>query len=291
MELPTLTEEEQKIIDDMMDGKPLPEEEEKQEEAVEEEATEEKAEEPKEEEPAKPEPIKEDEKPSHDVMAKLRWEAAEAKRKAKALEDEMERLKNPPKPIPTKEENYEAHVDGRIETVEQRLQRLEREDEQRKAEQEEKRKITGALQELQTYEAPYAQKTPDYTDAANLVKGVIAASIKTLDPDIEPEELAKRTVKKYLEKAGRAVVMGIDPAEALYKEALALGYKKAEPPVSSEGKNFKKVQENSKKSGMAAAKGSGGTPETTEEMADKMSVAEFSRLSPDAIEKMLYGNI
>lgn len=299
MELAQLTDEEQKLVDGYLSGEPLQEEEISEPEKKKPGQAEEQPE-PAEERQVQEKPVEQTEakKPEDDrpttpeAWAKLRWEASEAKRQAKAAQEEIERLKNPPKAIPAKEENYEGHVEGRIETVEERLNRLESEREEQRKDSQEKAQLMGAINELTQFESAYSQKVPEYGEAANHVRGLIGASIKLLEPDIEPEELAKRVVKTYLQKAANAYRLGYDPAEAIYKEAVNLGYaRKEQQPEERKQDNFKKIAENKKRSGMAAASGSGGAPETTEEMADKMSMAEFSRLSPEQIDRMLYSNM
>lgn len=296
MELAHLTEEEEKLLNGYFNGEEPKEEpkEEPQEAEQEEPEAEAPKEEPKAEEPAKTEPVEEP-KPeplSRDAISRLRFEASEAKRQAREAQEELERLKNPPKVIPAKEENYEGHVEGRIETVEERVARLERELAAEKEEAAAKRELQGAINEMSTYEEAYSQKVPHYNDAAKHVQRVIAASIKLLEPTISPEKLAEKTIKTYLGKAAAAYQQGIDPAAAIYQEATKLGYayKPAEPEAKDPKQdNFRKVAENKKRSGMAGTSGSGGIPATTASTAVDLPLDEFARLSPTELERIMYG--
>lgn len=282
MDFPELTEEEKAALNGTLPEEP---EEEEEQESPEEEKVDEPAEDKKAPVEEKPE-----EKLDNATAARLRWEAAEAKRRLAEKDAELAALKNPPKPIPAKEENYEGHIEGRLETNEERLARLERAEEKRQNETREQQELNGAINELQGYEQQFAQQAPDYSAAADHVKRMIATSIKFLEPDIAPEALAKRTVRKYLEHAAIALRDGKHPGSAIYEIAQSTGYRKAEVKEEpKERNNFAKIAENKKKtSGMAGAGGSGGQPETTAEYATKMPISEFSRLSPNELDRLMY---
>lgn len=288
MQFPELTEEEEKAL--------YPEKEIEEGEKAEEQEEEAAPEEPEAKEGPKEEPkpevkaeVKEPE-PDAGAYARMRWENAQLKRQLE--EREAREAEAAKKPIPAKEENYEGHVEGRIETVEERLARLEKEDNDRKAAEKEQEEISGAIQELNMYGSEYAKTAPEYNEAANYLKGMIATGIKVSNPHLSPEELAKRTVKTFLGYAGAAVKNGKNPAQYLHTVAQEYGYKKAEAKeVKEEPKdNFKKIAENKKKSsGMVGAGGAGGMPETTKQHAAKMPLAEFSRMNEAEMEKLMYG--
>lgn len=300
MEFPTLTEEEEKALltqptEGVEEEKPA---EDVGEKPIEEPAPEKPAEEEKpveEEKPAEEAPKAPDAPEDNSAAARYRFEAAEAKRKLAEREAEIEALRNPKKTLPAKEENYEAHVEGRLETSEERLARLEAAEAERQKEQREQQTVVGALTELKQYESAYAQAAPDYQEASNHLKSMIATSIKLLEPNLSPEELAKRTIKTFLERAGTALNSGVNPAQSIYNQALQVGYRrqeKKEETASKERGNFEKVAENKKKSPGMIGTGSGSKPATTLEAMDKMSnreLEEFSRLNPEETERLMYG--
>ncbi len=225
------------------------------------------------------------------AWAKMSYEKREAEREAKRLREEIEALKAPKKVIPAREENYEGHIEAKIETSEERIARLEAAEKKRQDDAAEQDKYTGALSELKSFETSYAAAAPDYNDASNHLKAMIATSIKLLDPAITPEELAKKTVKTYLTRAAVAMRDGINPAQALYNQALQVGYRKTvkEEAKEEEKNNFAKVAENKKKSAGMIGTGGGSKPNTTAKAAATMSNGEFSRLDPVELERLMYG--
>lgn len=233
-------------------------------------------------EPEKPE-VKEEPKletrVETDSYAKLRWERAEEKRRADALEVELAALKNPPKELPDKSENWEAHIDAKTETLEDRINRLERENNQSKAKTERNELIEGAKREFTNYEEEFKTKTPNYEDARLFMLQNIAAGIKILNPSITRESLIEGVQNALLMRGREAVLNGYNPAAAIYQEAQGMGWhhKAAEPEKKS---NLSAIAENRKKSvGMAGSSASGSNGMTTVESALKLSNAEFSRMS------------
>lgn len=293
---PTLTDEEEKILATMGLDEEEQEEPQEAEEEVKEEPEEVK-EEPQEEakkpveEPAKETTEEEDRR----AAARYRWEASEAKRKLAEKEAEIEALKAPKKAIPSQDEDYEGHVNGRLETVEERIERLDRAENQRIREQQERQMYSSAINDLHTYESAFKRNAPDYDSASNHFKAMIATSIKVLQPNIEPEDLAKRVVTSYLSHARDAYNAGLNPAQSIYEKAKQYGYRKQETPVieeSHETKQFASVSANKKRSSGLSAVGGSGAGKNTLETVAKMSnkeLAEFSRLNPEELDKLMYG--
>lgn len=209
---------------------------------------------------------------------KLREEA----RKREALEAELAELK---RPKITKDENYEGYIESEIGATKQELADLKA----WKAEQEAKRRDEedreGAFRELNGYEQEAAQAFPDFNEAANYAKSMIAASIKLLNPDISNQELAEQTLNKYAQRAAIALNNKKHPGQAIYESAAAWGYRKAEaekPKIIIDNKTpLATLAVNKKKStGMSGSGGSGKSEIGNEELM-KMSNAERMRLKPE----------
>lgn len=300
MEFPELTDEEEKALHTQVEEKEEEKEPDEEESETEAEPEEKKAAEPeekKEEKSKTEEPAVEAPRAPEDksAAARYRFEASEERRKREAVEARLAEVTK--KPLPDKEENYEGHIEAKIETAEQRLARLEDAEAKRQATQSEQDTVVGALNELKQYESAYSAAAPDYQEASNHLKAMIATSIKLLEPGIDPETLAKKTIKTFLSRAGAALHSDVNPAQAIYNQALQCGYRKKEATTEAKEEkktngNFEKVAENKKKSPGMIGTGSGSKPPATAEATDKMSnreLEEFARLNPEELERLMYG--
>jgi hypothetical protein len=253
-------------------------------EAVEEVKTEEEHQEPVKEEvkeETKEESKKEEPVVDNATIARLRFEAAEARRRAQALEKENEELKTPKVELPAKEENWEGHTEGRIETVEQRLARLEEELEQERTEKQTKSTIEAAKEEFNAYEDAFKPKAPDYEDARTYLVQNIAASLRILNPAITQKELIDGVQHQLLVRGRNAVLAGANPAELIYQEAKQIGFSApAKVETKEKPSNLAAVNENKKRSaGMAGSSAGGESTLSSPESVLKMSNAEISRMS------------
>ena len=210
------------------------------------------------------------------------YKLREETRRREAAEAELAELK---RPKIAKDENYEGYIESEIGATKQELAELKAwkaQEEERKRNQEDR---DGAFRELSGYEQEAANAFPDYKDASNYVKSMIAASIKLLEPTISPQELAEKTLNKYAQQAALALNNKKHPGQAIYENAAAWGYKKAEPEkpkiVLEDKTPLATLAVNKKKStGMSGAGGSGKSEIGNEELL-KMSNAERMRLKPE----------
>lgn len=233
-------------------------------------------------EPVVVEEPKQEEKPVVDnaTIARLRYEAAEARRKAEALAKENEELKSPKPELPPKEENWEGHTEGRIETVEQRLARLERELEEERAEKATKSTIEAAKEEFNAYEEAFKPKAPDYEDARTYLVQNIAASLRILNPAITQKDLIEGVQHQLLVRGRNAVLAGANPAELIYQEAKQIGFQApTKETVKEKPSNLSAVNENKKRSAGMAGNSTGENATPTPETILKMSNAEISRMT------------
>lgn len=228
-----------------------------------------------------------------DAWARMRYEATQERKRADALAAEVERLKAPAAPaIPSPEENLGGHLQGKLSAVEQDLAEFKSWKQKQEKEINEQAEYSGAVNELRAIEQHYTTVAPDYNEAANHLRGMIATSIKMLNPGIQPEELAKRTIKEYLSRGGTAVLRGLNPAEAIYKEALSIGYRKTTEAAPIQDNAARKpdldtIAANKKRSAGMAGTGGGAKPPTSGQAAVEMSNEEFSRLSSEETQRLL----
>lgn len=217
----------------------------------------------KEEEPVKSEPEKKIDSPvDHTAIARANFEAREAKRKAAELEAEIEKLKNPPKDIPKAEDDWEGNTSARVETVEQKLARLEKEREEEKAEQNRINLINQAKQEFNNFEDEFKPQAPDYEDARAYLANAIAQSVRILNPNATRDELTKAVEQGFLMRGSYAVNANMNPAAVIYEEAKRIGYIKQEQNKEAEKAkpNMNNIAENRKKTSNMAASPAGSMP-------------------------------
>lgn len=256
----------------------VPEEPIEEAEEIEEEQTAVK-EEPKEEPKEEQKPEQKEQPVDNAAIARMRWEAAEERRKREALEAEIAALKNPAKPLPDKEENWEAHAEARIETTEERLKRLEEELAAERAKKEASSNIEQAKQEFDQYEQIFKKDQPEYEDARTFLVQNIARSIKMLNPYATTKDIISGVETALLTRGRDAVLAGVNPAAAIFQEAKAIGYTKQEQKQEPAKPKLEKLATNRPKTAGMAGSGGGSNPLPTVESALKLSNAEFSRLS------------
>lgn len=260
-------------------------------EELEEETEEEEAEGSEEEETKEPEAKEEPEKPieakltvpepqDNSAYARLRYEAAEAKRERDRIAQELAEARKP-----NKEEDPDGFFEAEIGATKQEIAELKA----WKAQQEQERKQTeerdGAFRELAGYESEAAAVFADFEDASKYAKSMIAASIKLLEPNITQQDLAQKTLYKYAEHAALALNNKKHPGQAIYETAAQWGYKKPEeekPKIVLENKpSLAKLAENKKKSSGMSNTGSSGKADIGNEDLFKMSNAQRMKLKPE----------
>jgi hypothetical protein len=233
-------------------------------------------------------------------VIRLRQEAAEAKRRARELEQrqanpqQAQETKAVADPEPNKEENYEGWLEWNIRQLrgetEGYKKRFEQEDNQRAQQYQ----LQRAAEEIAQFEENFRQSTPDYDDAAEFMKGEIIKSIRISNPVANKQQIEQLYVRQVLNICGQFARADMDPAASMYQMAIDYGYTKAEAraaaaDVTRVDKRKGEVEltrsrldaiKNNKtaKTGLVAGGKTGTTP-LTKEAALKMSNSEFSRLS------------
>jgi chromosome segregation ATPase len=239
---------------------------------------EEKPEAPVVEEEKKPEPEPE-EKLDNSAYARMRREAAAAKRLAEeeagkraALEAELEKLRT-----------GGAETESAEEIIPDEVTELVQE-----------RRLAKAEREFEALEAEFKAQAPDYADVAAQYSKALAQSIRTMNPRMPIEDVIKETKKTLLVRAGEYMNKGYNPIEEIYNEAKELGFKalpkeEAKPLPEEIKPDFKKVAENRKKSTGMAATGGESVAQVTKSSAADMTVEEWAKLSPADKKRLMYG--
>ena len=140
------------------------------------------------------------------------------------------------------------------------------------------------LTQIDAMERNFQAKNPDYDDALqHLVKTQMAVF-----EEIEPDEAERQTqVRQGLSGVvQQALAHGKNPAEAVYKMAQKLGYKKAEANTSKQIEDIEKGVKAS--SSLGSTGGKGTAPLTAEVLAD-MSDEDFNKLNYGDFKKAMGG--
>lgn len=223
------------------------------------------------------------------VYFKLREEA----RKREAAEAETKRLKEElerkaAKPIPDKEENFEGHVDARIETAEQRLARLEQAEAARQERAEVNATIQSMVQTFVGFENEFKTSVPDYDARSDFVAARLKQNIRFENPHYTEQQLAQHTMFAMLKRGEIALAQGRNPAADIYNQAESLGYtpkareeeKKAPPKDVRKEPDLDKVAINKKKTSGMANGGGGGDQGISHDSFFSMTNAERAKLTP-----------
>lgn len=255
--------------------KEMKEQLEKEEEVVadapEEEETEKPAEEPEKEDASAEDKKEEVSPPAEEKLddsgyARLRREAAAAKKRADDLEVEVAELRKKPTPEPTEEAAPSSEMDPEIKEVIM------------------DKRLKSATEEFLDRENKYKRSNPEYGDVANEYGAAIARSIQIQNPRYSAQKIAEETQKTILTKAAHYLKEGFDPIEELYHEAKELGFKgesvrrKQEVEEVEIKPDMKKVAENRKKTTGMVASGGKSEQSLTKAAASELSVAEWSKL-------------
>lgn len=165
-----------------------------------------------------------------DLEAKVR-ELAEQRKAQEAKPAE-------PAPIPEFVEDPVGHVDAKLQRVQSEIARLEKlaADGSAKAEAEaaqakEQLALMQFMNRVQSSEAAFLEKTPDYYNALNHARQVRVQEMEYLGMD--KAEIAKAINTEEVNAAMAAIARGKDPAEFVYKRAVAAGYKPGAAPAST----------------------------------------------------------
>jgi hypothetical protein len=226
------------------------------------------------------------ETPDHSAFARLRHEAAQAKRDKEEALAELERVKNPPVAIPSAEDDVTAHVLGKLGVTEKDLKDIK--DWKDKVENDSNKRaiMNGAVNEFQRYENDFKAKTTDYEDVAEHFRNKLSESIRMVNPHFTNEEVNNETVRQTLIRASIASQQGINPVEALYNQGKAAGYQPKQDN-DQEKSNLEILANNKKKSTNMLGTGSSGKPDKTLQSVANAPLSETGRLSEAEFEKLM----
>lgn len=280
----SLSEALEELRNKLKEGEAQEEEKELEEETEAEEEAEAESEEEKSAEPEpKEEPKPEEEKLDNAAYARLRREAAAAKKAAEeeaakriALEQELEKQRAGSDDL----ESDSLSVDDDL------------------REMLEARKLQKAAQEFQALESSFAKTAPDYAAVSAEYAQALFNSLRIQNPRAPESAILEQAQKTILYKAAVFAREGFNPIEELYHEAKELGFtgksvKQEEPEQESKSApkpDMKKVAANRARSaGMAAGSGKSEGSLTKEFAATQMTIGEWQKLPPEEKKRLMFG--
>jgi hypothetical protein len=158
---------------------------------------------------------------------KLRAEQEQTKAQLKALQDEIAKLKEPPKPTPASPDfasDPKGYVDHNLKSA---IEKLEGKTEQtaKTAEQAAQESAqTRFHAHLQQTEQQFLTQQPDYYEALNHLRQIRVTEITTLNPELTQEQVLGALRNEELQLAAMLVRNGRDPHQVAYQLAKARGY-------------------------------------------------------------------
>jgi hypothetical protein len=243
--------------------------------------------------------------PDAAAFAKMRKDAADAKKRADALAEENARLKNQPPvapqpaakaavsdPEPDANTDPEAHLQWKIRKVDEKLQKL---DSYVETQEEKKRReaiTSSAMEEFVEHEDSFKEATPDYQSVTTFGLQKLSEKVQGQFPNLRGKDLTDKIKERVLTLAAQGQALGFNPAEFLYLTSKNMGY---QPPVvekqepEAKKPDFKKIVDQKKKSTSSLAAGgkSGKTPLSREAVLDKgFGLKDFARLSPAELKEL-----
>lgn len=234
--------------------------------------------------------------PDNQAIARYRWEAAEARRRSEDLEKKVKALEEekaakpaqPHDPEPDKTVDFEGwvewanrQIDAKTAAISAQTKALEDKMASREQQEVQEARRSSAINEFVRLEQDFKATRPDYDHASAFYLAQVERSVLLANPGMSPDRVADEMVDTLLKIAGRHVLQGKNPVEAMYQDAVSWGYKapEAESPAKTKV-NLKVVDANRRRTAsVAATPGSDGRALVDLADIQKISPAAFSNLS------------
>jgi hypothetical protein len=164
----------------------------------------------------------------------------ELRNQLKAMQEEIQRLKNPPPASAPKVEppappdftaDPKAYVDHKVQAALEQLETGLKPVQQKAEAAEASSAETRFFTHLQNAEQAFVATNPDYYDALGHLRNLRAAEIRLLDPDVTQEQLGQLLQREELQLAANILRSGRNPSEVAFNLAKARGW--APKPVKA----------------------------------------------------------
>lgn len=210
-------------------------------------------------------------------LARIREQNARMEERFKAL---AERFQQPQEPEPKFEEDPAGYLRHKAETTEQRLARLQQEQEASRQSAAQQEAMVRFQQQFMADEAAFAQEAPDYYDAVNHLRETWTKQFQAAGFD--PMTTAHMIQNQIIQVSHLAAQRGITPPQAFYQAAKATGFqqqKQAAP--ANPAANLQRVSNGQRAAaGLGPSGGDGG----------EMTLAKLAALDDDEFDKVTAGD-
>lgn len=161
---------------------------------------------------------------------KLQAKLAEEESARKALLERLERLEKAtaPEKAPDFMDDPKGYVDSAVAKIEAAAKNAEKESAEVRAARERDEQMQKFVGAIQTDEAQFVAKTPDYQQALSYLREQRAAELQLLYPEAEQAQILAQVAQEELALANRAFQAGRSPADLAYQYAQRRGYKRAD---------------------------------------------------------------
>lgn len=203
----------------------------------------------------------------------------EAQERFQKLEQRLEKLVNPPPPVPKFEDDPAGHLRHQVESTQAELAAVREQTAAQRAAQEQEQMIAQISRVTQAAEAEFAKANPDYLDAVKHLQQVADRNLEMMGV-ADPAARAEQIRKDALAMSAKALQMGKSPAEVAYQLAKNYGFKAAAPtPGADPSRKIQNIQEGQRTAAMPA----GGTKPAGLSLAalEQMDDDEFNKLVED----------
>lgn len=206
----------------------------------------------------------------------------ESARNMQVFEQRLQQMLNPPKAVPTLQDDPIASFDHRINQVAETNQQLLRQMQAERQERNNMDQIKSLANHVTSQEAQFVQRNPDYEEAVSHLKGLRVRELVTLGAS--EEQAVAREAQERMQAALVWAHNGQNPAEVAYNLAKVRGF---------QGKPSAGQKIESQQRGIASSRtlGSGGSVSNalTAEALLKMSDEDFDKLSSADWKKAMGG--
>ena len=207
--------------------------------------------------------------------AQVEKDAAERFRK---LEERLEKLVNPPPPVPDFATDPAGHLQHQVAETKAELAAVRQTSEQSRQAQEAQVFEQQIAVSTQTAEQIFMKDHPDYLAAVQHLQTIADKNMEMMGMD-DPVARQAQIRKDALSMSLKALQMGKSPAEVAYQLAMNYGYKTSVKSGSEATKKIESIQQGQKVTSIP----SGGTKQTslTLEALESMDDDDFNKLVED----------
>lgn len=225
-------------------------------------------------------PEKQEEKPEKDnsFYARMRIEKANLARENAALAkrlEELERRQNEKaaEPEQSPQDTRDAYIDEFMN----------------------ERQIEYAKRGLASIEAEYRIANPDYDNVVAQYAQAAFHAHKINNPRMNDQQISRAVEMAFLERASKYLDKGLDPAEEIYNDAVALGFNVQKQQDEQKQEPVKKkpdldviARNKARSAGMSGGSKSTGGQNTIKSLVD-MPLSEFSKISAEELRRIERG--